>query len=71
MGLGEGIIVNRSGVQTTQNSRWGDYTSLNLDPTDDRTFWYVNEYYTAAGEGGGLADPDCELPAARLLTFCH
>ena len=25
--------------------RWGDYTSMNVDPTDDCTFWYVNEYY--------------------------
>ena len=22
-----------------------DYTSMNVDPTDDCTFWYVNEYY--------------------------
>ena len=49
MTLGEGVIVNGSGVQTTTNSRWGDYTSLNVDPVDDCTFWYVNEYYAAAG----------------------
>ena len=42
--------MNGSGVQTTTNSRWGDYTSMNIDPTDDCTFWYVNEYYTAAGQ---------------------
>jgi hypothetical protein len=24
--------------------RWGDYTDLTVDPTDDCTFWYVNEY---------------------------
>ena len=45
MTLGEGVIVNGSGVQTNTNSRWGDYTSMNVDPTDDCTFWYVNEYY--------------------------
>jgi hypothetical protein len=27
MTLGEGTIVNGSGVQTTANSRWGDYTT--------------------------------------------
>jgi hypothetical protein len=45
MTLGEGVIVNGSGVQLTPNSRWGDYTSMNVDPGDDCTFWYVNEYY--------------------------
>jgi hypothetical protein len=44
MTLGEGTIVNGAGVQTTTNSRWGDYTDMTVDPTDDCTFWYVNEY---------------------------
>ncbi len=47
--LGEGTIINGSGVQTTTNSRWGDYTSMNIDPVDDCTFWYVNEYYAVSG----------------------
>lgn len=47
--LGEGTIINGSGVQTTTNSRWGDYTSMNVDPVDDCTFWYVNEYYQVSG----------------------
>lgn len=55
MTLGEGVIINGSGVQTTTNSRWGDYTSLNIDPVDDCTFWYVNEYYTAAGQASSAA----------------
>ncbi len=50
MNLGEGVIINGSGAQTTTNSRWGDYTSMNIDPADDCTFWYVNEYYTQAGQ---------------------
>lgn len=55
MTLGEGVIVNGTGVQLTLNSRWGDYTSLNVDPVDDCTFWYVNEYYTAASQATSLA----------------
>lgn len=55
MTLGEGTIVNGSGVQTTTNSRWGDYTSLNVDPVDDCTLWYVNEYYTAASQASSPA----------------
>jgi hypothetical protein len=49
MTLGEGTIINGSGVQTTTNSRWGDYTDMTVDPVDDCTFWYVNEYYPASG----------------------
>jgi hypothetical protein len=45
MTLGEVVIINGSGSQLGPSSRWGDYTSMNIDPTDDCTFWYVNEYY--------------------------
>jgi hypothetical protein len=45
MTLGEGVIINGSGSQLTTGSRWGDYTSMNIDPTDNCTFWYVNQYY--------------------------
>jgi hypothetical protein len=55
MTLGEGVLINGSGVQTTTNSRWGDYTDMTVDPTDDCTFWYVNEYYTAAGQASSTA----------------
>ena len=43
MTQGEGSIINGTGSQTGSN-RWGDYTALSVDPTDDLTFWYVNEY---------------------------
>jgi hypothetical protein len=66
MTLGEGVIVNGSGVQTTKNSRWGDYTSLNVDPTDDCTFWYVNEYYTAAGQASSPAGWQTRIASFRL-----
>jgi hypothetical protein len=49
MTLGEGTIINGSGHQTTTNSRWGDYTDMTVDPVDDCTFWYVNEYYFTDG----------------------
>jgi hypothetical protein len=55
MTLGEGTIIDGTGVQTTTNSRWGDYTDMNIDPTDDCTFWYVNEYYTAASQATSTA----------------
>ena len=66
MSLGEGTIINGSGVQLTTNSRWGDYTSLNVDPTDDCTFWYVNEYYTAAGQASSTAGWQTRIASFKL-----
>ena len=66
MTLGEGVIVNGSGVQITTNSRWGDYTSMNVDPVDDCTFWYVNEYYTAAGQASSAAGWQTRIASFKL-----
>jgi hypothetical protein len=66
MTLGEGVIINGSGIQRTSNSRWGDYTSLNIDPADDCTFWYVNEYYTAAGQASSVAGWQTRIASFKL-----
>jgi len=49
LGQSEAVLQNGSGVQTTTNSRWGDYTSMSVDPRDDCTFYYMNEYYLVSG----------------------
>jgi hypothetical protein len=75
MTLGEGVIINGTGVQTTTNSRWGDYTSLNVDPVDDCTFWYVNEYYQVSGVPLPLPPPPLPYPGTtapwqtRIASF--
>ena len=61
MPQGEGVIINGGGVPDDADTRWGDYTSMNVDPVDDCTFWYVNEYLAKDGPGA-LADADCTLP---------
>lgn len=69
MTLSEGVIIDGSGVQTTTNSRWGDYTSMNVDPVDDCTFWYVNEYYEISGFP---VNPDAPTTApwqTRIASF--
>ncbi|HKT00294.1 MAG TPA: hypothetical protein VJT31_12245 [Rugosimonospora sp.] len=48
MTQGEGTITSGAGSQTTY-SRWGDYTSMAVDPADGCTFWYTNEYEPANG----------------------
>ena len=45
---GESSIVEGGGAQTG-SLRWGDYSSMNLDPVDDCTFWYTQEYYASTG----------------------
>jgi CARDB protein len=47
---GEATLIAGTGVQTSTNSRWGDYSMLAVDPVDDCTFWYTTEYYTAASQ---------------------
>jgi hypothetical protein len=49
---GEGEIVAGTGSQTAGGSRWGDYTSLTVDPVDDCTFWHVNEYVPVTSASG-------------------
>jgi hypothetical protein len=66
MTLGEGTIVDGTGVQRTTNSRWGDYTSMNVDPTDDCTFWYVNQYYTLAGQNSSTAGWQTRIGSFKL-----
>jgi len=41
---GEVSLVEGSDVQRRSFSRWGDYSSMSVDPVDDCTFWYTQEY---------------------------
>jgi hypothetical protein len=42
----EAIMIAPNGSQTGSN-RWGDYSAMSVDPANDCTFWYTNEYYSA------------------------
>jgi hypothetical protein len=60
----ERMMVRGQGAQTGV-TRWGDYTSLSVDPIDDCTFWYVNEYYKRTSMSnwrtaiGSFTFPEC------------
>lgn len=62
---GEGTLINGTGAQTHTASRWGDYSSLSVDPVDDCTFWYTNEYIQTTGSSpwrtriGSFQMPGC------------
>lgn len=46
MDLAETEIHAGTGVQKANSyQRWGDYSTLSVDPSDDATFWYTGEYY--------------------------
>jgi Dockerin type I domain len=47
---GEATMFAGTGVQQLTGNRWGDYTAMCLDPADDATFWYTNEYYSTTGQ---------------------
>jgi hypothetical protein len=59
MSFTEGALFTGLGSQTTfvprgsttpqPLSRWGDYSALTVDPSDDCTFWYTNQYQAADG----------------------
>jgi hypothetical protein len=44
----QATIVAGGGSQTT-SYRWGDYSSMAIDPTDDCTFWYATQYLKTSG----------------------
>ena len=41
---GEVVLVAGSDVQARSFNRWGDYSAMSVDPLDDCTFWYTQEY---------------------------
>jgi hypothetical protein len=48
---GEIDILSEAGIATgsqTNSVIWGDFSSMAVDPTDDCTFWYTNEYQPAS-----------------------
>jgi len=46
----ESTILNGTGSQVGDYAyRWGDYTAMQVDPSDDCTFWYVDQYQDVTG----------------------
>lgn len=42
----EGTLID--GTATNSSSRYGDYSSLSVDPVDECTFWFTGEYNAAS-----------------------
>ena len=78
---GEQLVISGSGSQTGGQNRWGDYSAMSVDPADDCTFWYTQEYIQSNGSfnwntrisnlifpncGNGGAGATVALSAAKL-----
>ena len=57
MTQGETMLKQGTGLQVSTSDcsdfdcslRWGDYTSMQIDPSDDCTFWYTNQFIPSNG----------------------
>ncbi len=52
LGQAEQTLMAGSGSQTHSAARWGDYSAMSIDPADDCTFWYTQEYYQTTSSAG-------------------
>jgi hypothetical protein len=61
----ETLLLQGGGSQTLGLNRWGDYSSMAVDPSDGCTFWYTNQYEPSSGtfnwatEVGAFSFPTC------------
>jgi hypothetical protein len=49
---GEVTLVNGGGSQTFGVPRWGNYSTMDVDPSKPCTFWYTSEVYTSTSQAG-------------------
>lgn len=73
MTLQEAVLAAGEGSQTN-TLRWEDYTTLDIDPSDDCTFWYVGDYFKKGAENystriGAYRLPGCGAKHKILGLF--
>lgn len=49
MNVAEEVIAN--GNANIPGTRYGDYSKIDIDPADDATFWFINEYMNSGRKG--------------------
>jgi hypothetical protein len=61
----EQVLQAGGGSQTSPADRWGDYSAMSVDPSNQCTFWYTNEFYAATSSSnwqtkiGNFTVPAC------------
>ena len=48
------LNIQNGGGSQENNTYWGTYTSMTVDPVDECTFWYVNEYQPSNETGKSI-----------------
>jgi hypothetical protein len=62
-----------NGSQTSTSGRWGDYSSMNVDPSDQCTFWFTTEYYPTTSNANwhtrvcSFRFPECGNPDFAIV----
>ncbi|HEX8940410.1 MAG TPA: DUF11 domain-containing protein [Candidatus Limnocylindrales bacterium] len=57
------------GWDGSNRARWGDYSAMNLDPTDGCTFWYTQEYIASPTYvNAGIANWNTQIASFRFPT---
>jgi hypothetical protein len=70
----EASLIEGLGSQDASNGRWGDYSAMRIDPVDDCTFWYTNQYQPANGSFnwntriGSFRFPGCTPPPTFAIA---
>ena len=47
-------VIAGGGYQGNSGGQWGDHSIMAVDPSDDCTFWYSNEYYDAGNSNSNV-----------------
>ncbi len=79
LGQGETELIAGGGAHSSPNGcrnsvcRWGDYSAMTVDPTDDCTFWFTTEYYATSGSAwrtriGAFKFPTCAIVQQGTLN---
>lgn len=67
-------MIEGGGSQGHNLNRWGDYSGMTIDPVDDCTFWYTNEYLKTSGTFnwstriGSFKFPGCTAGPSYTVT---
>jgi len=75
MPQGEGTMIAGGGSQGSAGNRWGDYSAMTVDPTDDCTLWYTTEYYASSSTStwstriSSVKFPTCTAPTAASVSI--
>jgi len=54
-------VIPGGGYESSTGNEWGDHSIMAVDPTDDCTFWFSSEYFSAANSAS--------LWSTRIMEF--